>query len=84
MYNVVASISVDDEGIVTTIGDEIDVITEVAIADRTRSAGRLTFVDDPVAWIRNAHKAFRTPYLVSVVTQDTEARVPNSASRTLV
>lgn len=70
-YSVAATIRVDDDGTVTTAGEAIDVIADVAIADRHRPSGRLTLAEDPVEWIRNARKAFRTPYLVPVIVRDT-------------
>jgi hypothetical protein len=72
-YDVAATIRVDDDGQVTTTGDAIDMIIDVSIADRSRPTGRLTFEDDPAEWVRNARKAFRTPYLVPVVTHDSTA-----------
>lgn len=69
-YDVAATIRVDDDGTVTTAGENLDSIVGVAIADRNRPTGRLTLAEDPVAWLRSAHKAFRTSYLVPVVTQD--------------
>jgi hypothetical protein len=83
-YAVVATIRVDDDGTVTAAGADVDMVTEVAIADRTRPSGRLTLAEDPVAWIRNAHKAFRTPYLVPAVTRDEEPSVFGAAARALV
>ena len=72
-YSVAATIRVDDDGTVTTAGEGIESIVDVAIADRQRPTGRLTLTDDPVAWLRNARKAFRTPYLVPVIVTDTAA-----------
>lgn len=68
---VAATLHVDDAGEYSIDGDlDLD-LTEVTILDRSRPGGRLRLEDDPAAWARSAHRAFRTGYLVPVVIADT-------------
>lgn len=45
-------------------------LDEVPILDRKASDGRLWLRDDPVRWARTCSRAFRSGYLVAVVTVD--------------
>lgn len=69
-YSAAAVLRIDDAGRVTIEGDERMVDTSVPIADLDAPDGEIRFDRDPVRWVRNAHRAFRTPYLVPVVTRD--------------
>jgi len=67
---VALTLRVEDDGSYAIDGPlELD-LEAVAIADRTLPSGRLWLRDDPARWARNAHKAFRTGYLVPVVVKD--------------
>lgn len=69
-YDVAATLIVHEDGSHELTGDlELDVTT-VSVMDRSRVGGRLHFADDPAAWARSAHKAFRSGYLVPVVVVD--------------
>lgn len=72
-YRVAATLRVDDAG-EYSIDGTLDVdLEEISILDRTRPGGRLLLKDDPAAWARSAHRAFRTAYLVPVVVDDDAA-----------
>jgi hypothetical protein len=39
---------------------------------------RLRFDDDRATWLRNLHRAFRTPYRIPVITEDTHPGGPTT------
>lgn len=45
-------------------------LEDIPIPDRNASAGRLWLRNDPVRWARACHRAFRSGYVVAVVTAD--------------
>lgn len=70
-YATVATIRIMDGGELRLTGEHVQELTEVPIRDLDRPNGQLRFDDDPVAWVRNVNRAFRTGYLVPVVVTDT-------------
>lgn len=72
---VVATLTVDDDRSYSMTGSLP--LEEISILDRGAPNGRLTLAVDPVKWARSSHKAFRTGYIVPVITEDTS---PSDAS----
>lgn len=74
-YDNVLTLTVADDGTYTMDGDEKIArrIEKGSILDRTAPGGRLFLADDPARWARRARAAFRTGYLVPVITRDDDA-----------
>lgn len=60
---VAAVLVVLDNGSHTFRGELPGAILDTPILDRTTPHGRILFRNDPLAWAKNCHKAFRGPYL---------------------
>lgn len=78
-YDTVATIHVQD-GRATFTGRRDLFATDVAVFDE-RTGTRVRFDDDPEAWARNLHTAYRTAQLVPVITEDTRPNPPVQRSR---
>ena len=72
-YDVFATVKVADDGTYTFEGSEAQELTEVHILDPGRPGGQLKFAEDPYAWAQLCNRAFRTPYVVPEIIQDTSA-----------
>lgn len=64
----VAAVRLNDDLTYTVVGDEqLLQLDSLRVMDPKRGAG-VFFIDDPEWWLLHLENAFRTPYLVPVVT----------------
>lgn len=69
-YETVLTLRVTGDGHYSVSGDADIDLEQIPIPDRQAAGGRLMLGDDPARWARNAHKAFRTGYLVPLLTEE--------------
>lgn len=67
----VAKLQVNGDGSHSLTGGEGLDLTSVTIVDRASPSGKWSFDANPIEWARSVKRAFRSPYLVPVIVEDT-------------
>lgn len=70
-YTIVQTLTVNDDNTYTISGDTSIDLREITIPDPDHPGTTIHLDHNPAHWARNARSAFRTPYLVPVITEDT-------------
>lgn len=70
-YTIAQTLTVNDDNTYTITGDTNLNLREITIPDPHTPGATIHLDKNPTLWARNARAAFRTPYLVPVLTDDT-------------
>lgn len=79
-HHTATTVTVNNDGSYTVVQhDHADLdVEETVIADKESPNGRLRIADNPERWVRLSHRAYRSGYVVAVITKDDTQDAPTT------